>query len=225
MLYLFLLTAFSAQLISANFTSHQLQDIEQNFAEPLHEYAQFASIIKKLLVFRHQKHAQLEVTTDALDHKRSSLEELERTEREASRLEEALGRGRATNPLERSISANGATPISPTSPKVMSASTSVASEAGEEVHSPGSPGEYTVPEAVYTPPHPVSGPPPRRNGPGMGFLNALSYTIHGMMDVDPETARRNGISKTRETISQVSLFHVLLVFIMTYLFCFICCYY
>jgi len=56
---------------------------------------------------------------------------------------------------------------------------------------------------VYTPPHPASGPPPRRTGSGMGLLNALSYTLHGMMDVDPETARRNGISKTRETISQL----------------------
>jgi len=37
----------------------------------------------------------------------------------------------------------------------------------------------------------------------MGLLNALSYTLHGMMDVDPETARRNGIGKTRETISQL----------------------
>lgn len=37
----------------------------------------------------------------------------------------------------------------------------------------------------------------------MGLLSALSYTLHGMMDADPETARRNGISKTRETISQL----------------------
>ena len=38
----------------------------------------------------------------------------------------------------------------------------------------------------------------------MGLLSALSYTIHGMMDADPESARRSGISKTRETISQVA---------------------
>jgi sorting nexin-4 len=38
----------------------------------------------------------------------------------------------------------------------------------------------------------------------MGLLNALSYTLHGMMDVDPETARRNTITKTRENISQVN---------------------
>ena len=47
-------------------------------------------------------------------------------------------------------------------------------------------------------------PIPKRRTPGMGLLNALSYTIHGMMDVDPETARRNNITKTRENIAQVS---------------------
>jgi len=37
----------------------------------------------------------------------------------------------------------------------------------------------------------------------MGLLSALSYTLHGMMDADPESARRSGISKTRENISQL----------------------
>ena len=41
---------------------------------------------------------------------------------------------------------------------------------------------------------------------GMGLLSALSYTIHGMMDTDPESARQSGISETRETISQVATF-------------------
>ncbi|EJD07565.1 uncharacterized protein FOMMEDRAFT_115887 [Fomitiporia mediterranea MF3/22] len=192
----------TGQAIDATYisTTQLLQDLEQNFAEPLHEYAQFASIIKKLLMFRHQKHAQLELTTDALESKRAGLEDLERTEREASRLEEALGRGRPSNSLGRSVNANGAAGHSD--------SNNGDSENGEgsRAHSPNSlesPGEYAVPEAVYTPPHPIAGTPPRRSGSGMGLLNALSYTIHGMMDVDPETARRNGISKTRESISQL----------------------
>jgi hypothetical protein len=37
----------------------QLQELEQNWAEPIHEYSQFASIIKKLLVYC-QKYVQLE---------------------------------------------------------------------------------------------------------------------------------------------------------------------
>lgn len=166
----------------------------------MHEYAQFASIIKKLLAFRHQKHAQLELTQDSLEHKRAGLEELERTEREASRLEEALSQGRVSNPLDRSVRANGIVSQS-------SSTNGVSENDGEEApHSADPSGrhnDYAASEAFYTPPPPISGPPPRRSGSGMGLLNALSYTIHGMMDVDPETARRNTITKTRESISQV----------------------
>jgi len=127
------------------------------------------------------------MTQDALENKREQLEELEKNEREARRLEEALVQGKATN---------GLTPSANTSPET---------EATEE------PSEPPSPNASYLPPHPGPNPVRRRTKvPGVGLLNALSYTLHGMMDVDPETARRNGITKTRENISQVrsvSLYH------------------
>lgn len=214
----------------------QLQDLEQNWQEPLHEYSQFASIIKKLLVYRHQKHVQLEMTQDALEARRESLTELEKSEREARRLEEALGRGRVTSPSgldsgsprrsqsqseygSQSQSQYGASTLRP------SASVggheggrgSIGTDAGSddsqpvevEAPSPDSMNGRSVRDddepqlgSAYLPPHP--GPSPiKRRAPGMGLLSALSYTLHGMMDADPETARRNGISKTRENISQV----------------------
>jgi len=37
----------------------------------------------------------------------------------------------------------------------------------------------------------------------MGFLSALGYTLSGMIDSDPESARRNAISRNRETTSHV----------------------
>ncbi|KAF7356850.1 Sorting nexin-41 [Mycena venus] len=85
----------TGQAVDATYvsTTKLLQDLEQNWAEPLHEYTQFASIIKKLLAYRHQKNVQYEMTQDALESKREQLEELEKSEREARRLEQALGRG------------------------------------------------------------------------------------------------------------------------------------
>ncbi|OBZ66506.1 Sorting nexin-41 [Grifola frondosa] len=164
-------------------TTKLLQEFEQNWAEPLYEYTQFASIIKKLLVYRHQKHVQYEMTQDALEAKREQLEELEKSEREARRLEEALSQGHTSN--SRSVSGQGE-------------DEAVGGEAREETQEP------QHDSSVYLPPHP--GPSPvKRRAPGMGLLSALSYTLHGMMDVDPESARRNGISKTRETISQAWL--------------------
>ncbi|CCM00377.1 uncharacterized protein FIBRA_02407 [Fibroporia radiculosa] len=168
-------------------TTRLLQEFEQDWAEPLHEYSQFASIIKKLLIYRHQKQAQYEMTQDQLETKREQLEELEKSEREAQRLEEALNQGRVSNlstsriRTEENVNGNG----------------------NLESQDDSNGADAPQPEpSVYLPPHP--GPNPvRRRAPGMGFLNALSYTLHGMMDVDPETARRNSISKTRETISQL----------------------
>ncbi|KAJ8591806.1 hypothetical protein M405DRAFT_788418 [Rhizopogon salebrosus TDB-379] len=169
----------TGQAVDATYmsTTRLLQELEQNFSEPLHEYAQFAVIIKKLLAYRHQKHVQYEMTQDALEHKREMLEDYEKSEREAKRLEEALSKGRVNGLRSPGSPAEGEGP----------------SEPQVEAEEPGS---------AYLPPHP--GPNPyKRRAPGMGLLNALSYTLHGMMDVDPETARRSGISKTRETISQL----------------------
>ncbi|KAJ7636058.1 hypothetical protein DFH06DRAFT_1054679 [Mycena polygramma] len=168
----------TGQAIDATYvsTTKLVQELEQNWAEPLHEYTQFASIIKKLLAYRHQKNVQYEMTQDALESRREQLEELEKSEREARRLEQALGRGRGNS-----------------EPPAASPS---------EDENGDNPPQRQESQSAYLPPHP--GPSPaRRRAPGMGLLNAISYTLHGMMDVDPETARRNGITKTRESISQL----------------------
>lgn len=175
----------TGQAVDATYlsTTKLLQELEQNWAEPLHEYSQFALIIKKLLAYRHQKHVQYEMTQDALETKREQLEELEKSEREARRLEAALGRGRV----------NGSSAAS--SPTAGEDETDPSSRSGDEENNPSS---------GYLPPHPGPNPARRKTrAPGMGLLNALSYTIHGMMDTDPETARRNSITKTRENISQL----------------------
>ncbi|KAI0343128.1 hypothetical protein BDW22DRAFT_1329370 [Trametopsis cervina] len=174
----------TGQAVDATYisTTRLLQELEQNWAEPLSEYSQFASIIKKLLAYRHQKHGQYELTQETLDAKREQMEELEKSEREARRLEEALGRGRGEGQQESQTAESNARD---------------STDDGEE-----EPQRLAEEQSAYLPPHP--GPnPARRRAPGMGFINALTYTLHGMMDVDPETARRNSISKTRETISQL----------------------
>ena len=166
-------------------TTKLIQDLEQNWVEPVYEYSQFASIIKKLLVYRHQKQVQYEMTQDALAAKREQLEELEKSEREARRLEEALGRGR----VQRSSSLPGrAAPEEGQEDD---------DEQGEEQDNP------TQQSLPSLPPHPNPSTA-RRRAPGMGLLSALSYTLSGMIDADPETARRNAISRNKETTSQVA---------------------
>lgn len=166
-------------------------------------------------MYRHQKHAQLEITQDSLENKRLNLDDLEKNEREASRLEEALGRGRTTSTYGQQPQSNGGDAGASGGRVARSPSHSgTAVDAGDENVARHEDEEQSADaafsrnqqerEPLYTPPHPANNPPPRRGAPSLGLLHALSYTLHGMMDVDPETARRNGISKTRETISQVS---------------------
>lgn len=171
--------------ITSASTTKLIQDLEQNWVEPVYEYSQFAGIIKKLLVYRHQKHVQYEMTQDALVAKREQLEELEKSEREARRLEEALGKGR----VQRSSSLPGRA----------SSEDGERDRDGTEEEEQEHPTQQSLPSL---PPHP--GPSSsRRRAPGMGLLSALSYTFSGMIDADPETARRNAISRNKETTSQV----------------------
>lgn len=176
--------------ITSASTTKLVQELEQSWVEPINEYSQFASIIKRLLVYRHQKHVQYEMTQDALVAKREQLEELEKSEQEARRLEEALGKGR----MHRSSSMPGR----------------AASEEGEGRGEEEQEEEQDLPtqqSLPSLPPHP--GPSTvRRRAPGMGFLSALGYTLSGMIDSDPETARRNAISRNKELTSQVVYLHI-----------------
>ena len=193
----------------------------------MHEYAQFSEIIKKLLQYRHQKHAQYELTQDTLETKRETLEDLEKNEAEARRLQEALAAAGVPSPLSGSRS-NGVAPRSPPASANRPRSNSEPMLAPEAEHVPGgvSPGfsspehvdgvsddeddeyspreqSHSVPERL--PPAPVS-TSKRSKGLGGGLISALSHSIHGMMDVDPEASRRSNISKTKDSISQVQPF-------------------
>lgn len=182
----------TGQAVDATYmsTTKLLQDLEQTWTEPLHEYAQFASIIKKLLVYRHQKHVQYEMTQDNLEAKKEMLTEYEKSEAEARRLEEALSAstlGRRARPPSQD------------------------GEEGEEQEEGTGPGTSSFASGrgrTATNGVPNSAPrsateAPRTRRTSYGFLSALSYSFQGMMDVDPETSRRSNISKTRDTIGQV----------------------
>lgn len=117
------------------------------------------------------------MTKTALENKREVMDELDRSEAEAQRLQSALSGSTIVG--DAGVSRRG---------------TSLLSGEGAVVG-----GNPSVPnQSSYS-------TPMRRktSSGGAGLLSALSYSIQGMMDVDPETARRNTISKTKESISVV----------------------
>lgn len=91
----------------------QLNHWESQWTEPLTDYAHFGSIIKKLLLYRHQKNVQHEMTADAIEHKKASLEQLEKAELEARRLEGALAAAGVPGRRNGSEANDGALPSDP----------------------------------------------------------------------------------------------------------------
>ncbi|KAF9937410.1 Sorting nexin, cytoplasm-to-vacuole targeting pathway/endosomal sorting [Mortierella alpina] len=233
------------QAVDSSFiaTTALMQALEVNVNEPMQEYVQYASIIKSILKFRHQKHIQSESTADQLESKRNSLENLERMETEAKRIEDALKR-------ERSGTA-GSTPSTPTTTAAAARSDSATQDTTSHVgddHSITEEGTFTnEPESLPTstedadhadgfnpygrsssndsnaeqPANPYAQLPPahgsnpyahshapvstsaKRRSTRLNVFSALSHTIHGIIDVDPEATRRNNIGKTRDAIVQL----------------------
>ena len=178
----------------------QLSEWEATFTEPLSEYAAYGSIVQKLLRWRHLKHLQFELAEDAVEAKRLQLEELERIEPEAQRLQAALnagGRGLIPDRGARTGVLDGVNQRS-----------SVFGTAAEDEPAPSldaapaAAPDWTDPAAPRSARMPASSAPNRRSGGGL--LGALSHTFHAVMDVDPDATRRNNIGKLREAISQVS---------------------
>lgn len=134
------------------------------------------------------------MTQDSIVSKKEQLVDLEKSEKEAQRLQSALTR----QPISRA---------------------SVLTDEGTEQSEGGNAeGEVsTSPQGVqrerddenYAGSSSVMTSTLRRRGTGIGLLNALSHSLHGMMDVDPETARRNNITKIRENVTQVHILYTL----------------
>ncbi|KAL7750623.1 Sorting nexin, cytoplasm-to-vacuole targeting pathway/endosomal sorting [Sorochytrium milnesiophthora] len=88
------------------------QNLEEQFAEPLHEYSQFSDIIKAVLRYRQEQQAAYEHVCDTLEFKRTYLDQLEKAEAEAQRLEEALKKEGYNSPRASKLANSAAASIS-----------------------------------------------------------------------------------------------------------------
>lgn len=190
-----------------------------NVNEPLQEYIQYASIIKSILKFRHQKHIQSESTADQLESRRSSLENLEKMEQEAKRIEDALKKGRS--PTSDSFSSVNSTLHDGSSTDdrpITDTAFTKDPESIEDDDEPRNPfanatsestSSFAQPPTSQTNPyahtHSTTPSNPKRRSTRLNVFSALSHTIHGIIDVDPEATRRSNIGRTKDAIVQVSI--------------------
>jgi sorting nexin-41/42 len=149
------------------------------------------------------KRLQEEMTRDQLEQKRRLLEELEESEQQAKRVEQYLHStmGKPENERDDVDSINSEdfppthgeatspVPVSGTSPKRSTSTRQSTSPTANQGHKKSLSYGGTVTGSFPT-----------------KLFGRLSHAVHGIVDVDPETTRRNNIGKTRENIVQVSLF-------------------
>jgi len=126
------------------------------------------------------------MTRDTLEAKKATLEELERSEMEARRLDQALSRALSPHSRPTESSADST-----------AGHTAGSSEGGNNALSPPETGNMLSSSQLRK--STSSGGGSSR----FGFLSALGHTFNGMVDNDPEATRRNNIGKTRDSINQL----------------------
>lgn len=174
-----------------------------SFAEPMRENAQFAGVVKSVLRYRVLKRIQQDLTTEELHKKRALLDQLERSEAEARRIEQYLSSSQQISPPpKRSTSLR-----EPTSQHRREAG----QEDTESIDSdfPPTHGEFPSP-----PPSASQGLPersvsvshrkmPSGNSITNKIFGPIRHAVQGVVDVDPERTRRDTIGKTKESIGQL----------------------
>ncbi|THV54735.1 hypothetical protein BGAL_0021g00380 [Botrytis galanthina] len=169
------------------------------FAEPMRESAQFAGVVRSVLRYRVLKRVQQEMTNEDLAKKRVLLEQLERSEAEAKRIDQYLTNSGTGNVPRRSNSSAREPPqVRRESPHDDTAS----------IDSDFPPTHGDTPSASQGIPQQEEIPPTHRKSSSGNFITnkifgRISHAVHGVVDADPERTRRDQISKTREAISHL----------------------
>lgn len=179
-----------------------------NFAEPMRENAQFASVVRSVLQYRLLKRVQQEMTNDELQKKRALLEQLERSEAEARRIEQYLsssqqiGGTQQVQPPRRSASMKETT-------SQHHREGSLEDTASIDSDFPPTHGDFSsAPSARVGAPERSSPGPAHKKVPSSNSITnkifgPIRHAIQGVADVDPERTRRDTMGKTKESIEQL----------------------
>lgn len=173
-----------------------------SFAEPMRENAQFAGVVRGVLRYRVLKRVQQDMTTDELYKKRALLDQLERSEAEARRIDQYLSSSQQLPP-RRSTSMR--------EPPTQQRRDGGSQEDTASIDSdfPPTHGDFSsAPSAkIGAPERPSASPNHKKAASGNSITNKIfgpiRHAVQGVVDVDPERTRRDTIGKTRESIGQL----------------------
>lgn len=174
-----------------------------SFAEPMRENAQFAGVVRSVLRYRVLKRVQQDLTTEELNKKRALLDQLERSEAEARRIEQYLSSSQQASPPPRR------------SASIRETASPYRRDGGQEdTESIDSDFPPTHGDLPSPPPSASQGLPersasmshrkmPSSNSITNKIFGPIRHAVQGVVDVDPERTRRDTIGKTRESIAQL----------------------
>ncbi|KAL1842407.1 hypothetical protein VTJ49DRAFT_5366 [Mycothermus thermophilus] len=175
-----------------------------SFAEPMRENAQFAGVIRSVLRYRVLKRVQQDMTNEELNKKMLLLDQLERSEAEARRIEQYLSSSQQLPPPRRS----------PSTRESGGGSSHRRDGSNEDTASidsdfPPTHGDFSsAPSANIGTPERTSALPMHRKAPSATSITnkifgPLRHAVQGVVDADPEKTRRDTITRTREQIAQL----------------------
>lgn len=208
-------------------TSDLEGSLNQTYAEPMRENAQFAGIVSNVLRYRTLKRLQQEMTREELEKKRVQLVALEQSEAEAQRIEAETQR------IEKYLNQAAAVAAAAPQPRHSFYADSNRSRSRSR-HGDGATEEADRDNDTNSidsdfPPArepPASAPPTTSTIPGVPpfspssksttgklaigrtvqtGIGRLNRALMGIVDSDPERNRRDQISKTGEAISNLEM--------------------
>lgn len=171
-----------------------------SFAEPMRESAQFAGVVRNVLRYRVLKRVQQDLTAEELNKKRTMLDQFERSEAEARRIEQYLSSSQQISPAPKRSTSLRESPS--THPRDKDDADSIDSDF------PPTHGEHVPPSASQgLPERSVSVGHKKMPSSGNSITNKIfgpiRHAVQGVVDVDPERTRRDAIGKTRESIQHL----------------------
>lgn len=175
-----------------------------SFAEPMRESAQFAGVVRSVLKYRVLKRVQQDLTNEELNKKRALLDQLERSEAEARRIEDYISSSQQISPPPKRSTSHRESASHQRRDGGQDDTESIDSDF------PPTHGDFppTTPSASQgLPERSTSAPTHRKLPSGNSITNKIfgpiRHAVQGVVDVDPERTRRDLIGKTRESISQL----------------------
>ncbi|KAK4502741.1 hypothetical protein PRZ48_006167 [Zasmidium cellare] len=193
---------------ACDFTYIQSRDLSSSlsagFAEPMRESAQFATVVRSVLKYRVLKRVQEEMTRDELEKKKTTLEQLERSEMEAKRIEQYMtssGIQSSQYAPKRSVS-SGSNRNRPGSSDGDNASVDSDFPPNATQAPSAQQGGRQQDDSYSSPPTSPPNGNHRRGPSGVAnkLFGRLTHAIQGVTDQDPERARRDQLGKTKESL-------------------------